>query len=222
MSQGTMLIILAGAGVLLMVLGLAFFIRPRWLVSWLKGTFALTLIIAGGYAAALALDLRHYETLGSLKTIASVGITRTGKQAWQVRLEQDEKEPRNVTIKGDQWQVDARIIRFAGPLSWLGVKPAYRLERIGGRYLSLEQARNSERTVYDLDDDTVFDSWKLDQKYGLPFVEAVYGNATFMPLEDGAVFDIRLSSTGLVSVPANQAARRAMNAWFPEGNHESE
>lgn len=216
MSQDIALIALAAVGGVLALLGLAFFVRPRWFFSWLKGTFALFLIGAGAYVALLALDLRHYESLDSMQTIATVGVSKTGPQAWRVRLEREEQPPLEVVIRGDQWQVDARIIRMAGPLTWLGVRPAYRLDRLSGRYVSLEQERSGQRTVYPLGEDSWFDSWLLDQTYGLPFVEAVYGNATFMPLKDGAIFDVRLSSTGLVALPANPQAREAMEQWFPQ------
>ena len=84
MSQDVALISLAVVGGLLMLLGLAFFIRPRWLLSWFKGTFALLLIAAGGYAAVLALDLRHYQSLDSLETIATIGVSKTGPQVWRI------------------------------------------------------------------------------------------------------------------------------------------
>ncbi|WP_111496068.1 MULTISPECIES: multidrug transporter [Marinobacter] len=216
MPQDFSLLTLAAVGGLLALIGLAFFIRPRWFFSWLKGTFAIFLIAAGAYIGLLALDLRHYQSLESLETIATIGVSKTGPQTWRVRLERNERPPMEVVIRGDQWQVDARILRLEGPLAWLGVKPAYRLDRLSGRYVSLEQERTGERTVYSLGEPSWFDSWLLDQDVGLPFVKAVYGNATFMPLRDGAVFDVRLSSTGLVALPGNDAARTAMDEWFPK------
>ncbi|MEQ5833885.1 multidrug transporter [Marinobacter sp. NFXS9] len=216
MPQDFALLTLAAVGGLLALFGLAFFIRPRWFFNWLKGTFAILLILAGAYIGLLALDLRHYQSLDSMETIATIGVTKSGPQTWRVRLERDEQPPLDVTLRGDQWQVDARIIRLAGPLAWVGVPPAYRLERLSGRYVSLEQERSGERTVYSLGQDSWFDAWTLDQEFGLPFVEAVYGNATFMPLKDGAIFDVRLSSSGLVALPGNQQAREAMEEWFPK------
>ncbi|MBC7184071.1 MAG: multidrug transporter, partial [Marinobacter sp.] len=58
-----------------------------------------------------------------------------------------------------------------------------------------------------------FDLWQLDQQFNLPFVEAVDGNATFMPMRDGAVFDLRLSVSGLAAVPVNEEARAAVQFW---------
>ena len=57
------------------------------------------------------------------------------------------------------------------------------------------------------------DLWELDQTINMPFVEGVYGNATFMPMRDGAMFDIRLSASGLVAVPVNEQAREAVQLW---------
>jgi len=130
-----------------------------------------------------------------------------------VRLQSPGKNTVAETLTGDQWQVDARIIRFSGPLRWLGVAPGYRLERLSGRYTSLEQERAAPRSVIGLGEASWPDLWELDQTFNVPFVEGVYGNATFMPMRDGAMFDIRLSASGLVAVPVNDQAREAIQAW---------
>ncbi|TNE77257.1 MAG: multidrug transporter, partial [Gammaproteobacteria bacterium] len=73
--------------------------------------------------------------------------------------------------------------------------------------------RTAPRSVIQLSDTGWLDLWDLDQEFDLPFVEGVYGNATFMPMRDGAVFEVRLSSSGLVAVPMNEAARQAVQFW---------
>lgn len=135
------------------------------------------------------------------------------EQLWQVTLELQGEPPQQLLVHGDQWQLDARIMRFAGPLRWLGMAPGYRLERLSGRYSLLEQERSLPRTVIGLHQSRWFDLWELDRKYNLPFVEAVYGNATFMPMYDGASYDVRLSSSGLLATPLNEAAREAVLHW---------
>src|SRR5690625_7570671 len=49
-------------------------------------------------------------------------------------------------LRGDQWQLDARIIKWQGFVAAMGVKPGYRLDRISGRYYTLEDERSAERT----------------------------------------------------------------------------
>src|SRR5690625_5714508 len=46
-------------------------------------------------------------------------------------------------LRGDQWQLDARIIKWQGFVAAMGVKPGYRLDRISGRYYTLEDERSA-------------------------------------------------------------------------------
>ncbi|MFC4260477.1 multidrug transporter [Marinobacter lacisalsi] len=213
MSYSMAILVLFGLGGILILIGLAFFLRPQWLMGWIKGMFVLVLVAGGGYGIAVAMELRHYQALSHMETIGSLGIEGVGEQTWRVRLEQPGESAQSWTINGDEWQLDARIIRFEGPFGWLGVKPGYRLERISGRYHSLEQERTGNRTVEAVGDESWPDLWQLDQTWNLPFMEGLYGSATYMPLKDGARYDIRLSSSGLVTVPVNEEARAAVRLW---------
>ena len=213
MSYPMAMIVLACIGAVLILIALAFFRNPRWLLGWIKGMLVLVLIAGGLYGIAVAMELRHYQALSHMETIGSLRTEAIGDQTWRVRLEQPGQAAESWTINGDEWQLDARIIRFGGPFGWLGVKPGYRFERISGRYRSLEQERTGERTVESIGGESWPDLWALDQTWNLPFVEGVYGSAAYMPLRDGALYDIRLSSSGLVPVPVNDEARSAVRLW---------
>ncbi|MCG8517170.1 multidrug transporter [Marinobacter sp. CA1] len=214
MSYQSAMAVLAGIGAILLIAGLAFCLRPRWFFAWLKGTLALALLASGGYAVVVAAGLTQYQSLTGMRTVATVGVARLGPQLWQVTLETEAGKQGRYTLHGDQWQVDARIIHFGGPLTWMKVEPGYRLERLSGRYVSLEQERQATRSVVALNEAAWPDLWALDRQFNLPFVDGVYGNATFMPMADGALFDIRLSATGLAATPANTAAREAVQVWI--------
>lgn len=213
MSFPSAIAILATLGGVLVVAGLAFFIRPKWFLGWLKGTLVLALLLAGAYSLIIAAGLNRYQSLASMDTVASLRIESAGEQTWSVALDITEGASGVYSLKGDQWQLDARIIRFSGPFAWLDIAPGYRLERLSGRYLALEQERYSERSVVGLSSGGWPDLWELERAFNLPFVEAVYGNATFMPMAAGAEFDVKLSSTGLVAMPVNEAAFRSVRVW---------
>lgn len=196
------------------IAGLLFFLRPRWLMAWLRGTAFLCVILSGLYALLVAINIADYQSLAGMQRVASIAVASQGEQNWNVTLRQTGDESATVhSLRGDQWQLDARIIRFTGPLRWLGITPGYRLERLGGRYTSLEQERTEPRTVIGLGDSVWIDLWELDRRFNMPFVEGVYGNAVFMPMRDGASYEIRLSASGLVAVPVNQQARDAVELW---------
>lgn len=213
MSNELATVVLTVFGALLVIAGLLFFLRPRWLLGWLKGMAVFGLMLVGVYTLAIAINVAGYQSLEGMQTVATVSTQRQADQRWYVRLQSPGKNTVAETLTGDQWQVDARIIRFSGPLRWLGVAPGYRLERLSGRYTSLEQERAAPRSVIGLGEASWPDLWELDQTFNVPFVEGVYGNATFMPMRDGAMFDIRLSASGLVAVPVNDQAREAIQAW---------
>ncbi len=206
-------VVLIGVGVVLVVASLLFFLRPRWLLGWLKGMAVFAVLLLGLYALTLGITLTRYDALEGMQTVARIGTVQAGPQRWRVTVETESGAPVQAMILGDQWQMDARILRLAGPLRWLGLAPGYQLERLSGRYTSLEQERNAPRSVIGLSEASWPDLWALDRTFNLPFIEGVYGNATFMPMGDGAQFDVRLSSSGLVAVPTNDQARQAVARW---------
>jgi hypothetical protein len=57
--------------------------------------------------------------------------------------------------------------------------------------------------------------WELVHRYHgwFPWIDALYGSATYLPMADGALFDIRVSQSGLIARPLNQAARTAVGDW---------
>src|SRR5690606_22564180 len=109
-------------------------------------------------------------------------------------------------VAGDQWQLDARVIRWSVPALLAGLPPLYRLERLSGRYVNLDQEREAERTVHALDARAFPDLWTLKRPHPgwLPFVDADYGSAAYLPLLDGARYTITLNARGgLVARPAD-------------------
>jgi len=213
MSHVLATIVLAAAGAVLVIAGLLFFRHPGWLLTWLKGMAVFGVILVGLYVLVIAVNLTSYHSLVGMQTVATISTQRQADQIWQVTLNSDDGVSTVRTLQGDQWQIDVRIIRFSGPLRWLDIASGYRLEQLSGRYTSLEQERSSPRTSITLSEAIWPDLWQWDREVNLPFVEAVDGNATFMPMRDGAVFDVKLSSSGLVSVPMNEQARAAVQFW---------
>ena len=57
--------------------------------------------------------------------------------------------------------------------------------------------------------------WTLLQRYHnyLPWVDTLYGSAAFMPMADGARYEVKVSQSGLVARPLNLVARQAVGAW---------
>ena len=101
-------------------------------------------------------------------------------------------------LAGDEWQLDARVLKWKGWANLLGLDAQYRLERVSGRYRDIEQERKDERTVYALSENPGVDLWTLSIEYPrwLPFVDAVYGSATYLPMADGARYEVSITQSG--------------------------
>lgn len=123
MSHELATLVLAAFGGVLVVGSLIFFLRPRWLWQWLKGMMVFAVLALGLYSLAIAVTLLEYESLEGMDTVATVSTYRQGDQLWQVALQLPDEPPRYEMVRGDQWQLDARMMRFAGPIRWLGVAP---------------------------------------------------------------------------------------------------
>jgi hypothetical protein len=75
--------------------------------------------------------------------------------------------------------------------------------------------KTAPRTVHALVAPDTVDVWSLarrNREY-VPWIDALYGSATYVPMADGAVFQVTVSPTGLVARPLNKAARDAVGGW---------
>jgi len=211
MAIGTIVI-----GALLLLLSLRVLRRSGWLLGWLRGMMGLVLVACGVSMGLLAMDILAYKQLTSESSLATISFERLAEQQYKTWIVDAEGRETIYVLKGDQWQLDARIIKWPGTLAAMGMKPGYRLDRISGRYYSLDMERNAERSVFSIaSSQTPFDLWVWLQRYDtqMPFVDAVYGSAAYVPMEDGASYEVMLSNSGLLARPLNDAATQAVGRW---------
>ncbi|MBU2887081.1 cation/multidrug efflux pump [Gilvimarinus agarilyticus] len=190
--------------------------RNSWILGWLRGMFGLSLLAMALIFAFVAFDIFTYRQIVKEQVIATISFEKLAEQEFKVMLANSDGLEKTYTLRGDQWQLDARIIKWKGEVAKLGIQPGYRLDRISGRYFSLEDERNAERTLYSFNESHLgVDVWQwLRQiKNTLPVVDAVYGSATYLPMADGALFEVSLSGTGLVTRPLNEIAQDAVGLW---------
>jgi hypothetical protein len=209
MLQGSIIFILVVFG-LASIVGAGFLLYRRgWFLIWLKASFAMSLISGAVFALLSLLDILSYKQLLAEVPIASISIYEKQPQHFDLTLIAIDGEEQRFEIYGDQWQLDARLLTWVGPMAALGKKPLYRLDRISGRYISLEQARNAEQSIYGLKQSDVIDVWKILQ--AIPsWIDANYGSAVYMPMENGAVYSVHLTAKGMNVRPVNSIAKKLL------------
>ena len=107
------------------------------------------------------------------------------------------------------------MIKWGATMARLGLDPVFRLERISGRYQALDDERNKPRSVHAIQVSEVFDVWQW-LKRGEPllkFADAEYGTATYLPMANGARYQVTISNFGLLARPENREAEMALDNW---------
>ncbi len=160
-------------------------------------------------------NLRSYQRLTYEQPAGELQFTKHGDRSFEAQLSYPDGERATFPLRGDEWQVDARVLKWHAFANLVGFDAAYRLERISGRYTHIEDERSQLRTVYDLHAAGRIDPWELVHRYRswIPWMDALYGSATFLPMADGGLYEIKVSQSGLIARPLNQAARDSVGSW---------
>jgi hypothetical protein len=178
----------------------------------LSGAVVLLLVSVAGLVAA---NLFTYARLTHEQEAARITSRQLGQRHFAVSLQAQDAPPRHFEVRGDEWQIDARVLKWRAMGNLLGLDTLYRLERLSGRYGDGASERSAPRTVHDLADEPGLDLWALTRRYQryVPLADALYGSAAFVPMAEGAEYVVTVSSSGLVVRPGNEAARKALGAW---------
>ena len=209
------IILFALVGILCLFAAVRRIRRRRVLGGVLIGAAALILILLSAVAALIAGSLLTYQRLSVEQPAGELQLTRTGDREFNALLTYPGGAHANFALRGDEWQIDSQVLKWHAFANLVGFDTVYRLERIGGRYTRVEDERSQPRSVYSLNPPQLIDPWDLVHRYHswVPWMDALYGSATFLPMADDALYEIKLSQSGLVARPLNQAARDAVAGW---------
>jgi hypothetical protein len=185
--------------VLLLAAGLAL-ARRRWLGSVAGLALALVLLTLAALAAALSLGTQGYRALTREETAALITLEPTGPQTVTARFRFPDGREAVFEVAGDELYIDAHILKWHPLANLIGLHTGYELDRVAGRYTSLEDERSKPRTVFPLAHPKPVNLFALAQRYPVlaPLVDAQYGSATFTPVPQPTHLQLQVSTTGLL------------------------
>lgn len=183
---------------------LLFFRDRDWFFQWLRGTAGVLLAGTAFYLVLMSASLFGYQQVVNAVPLASISFVSTGPQAWDATVTEGNGRSRVYEMHGDLWQLDVRLLRYSGIGGIFGSDPSFQLERLSGRYLTVEDEDTKEHSEYSLLPDPVlgFDLWESARENGSLFVSAVRSNVALVPIADGAIYEVVLNDDGLVSLRA--------------------
>lgn len=163
--------------------------------------FGLLLLALAGATGTAAWTLTRFQALTRETTAATIRLEPLGEQRFRATIDTGETPARTFELSGDQVWVDAQIVKWHPYANALGLHTAYRLDRIGGRYRSLDDERTAPRTVESLSDADAAENlfaWAERQPWLRPLVDAQYGSGTFVSAAEPASLQVRVSASGLL------------------------
>jgi hypothetical protein len=181
--------------------------RGRALAFGARSISALLCWALCALCVVLAVATQGYRALTREDVAAEVHLQPVGRQAFLARFVFPDGSEATHRLAGDQLYVDAHILKWKPVANVLGLHTAYELDRVSGRYASLEDELTRPRTIQSLARSKRFDLFDLRQKYPpLAFlVDAEYGSATFVDVKAPSVVQVRVSTTGLLVRPKSAA-----------------
>lgn len=208
-------VVIALLAVIVLLVALRLLLGGSWLMGWLRGTCGFAVLALAGLIGLIGYDISTYSALPNNQPLVTLTFQAQGPQRYEVRLERG-KETRTAMLEGDLWQLDLHVLRWKSLAELIGLESGYRMERLSGRYLAVEQQNLARHGRVLLSEKPLgVDIWQtleLGQR-DMHLVDAQLLRVDYMPIADGAAYAVELAPTGLIAKPVNAAAIEALKNW---------
>lgn len=167
---------------------------------------SVSVLAAAGFGLS-GLNLYTFNRFTAEVVVGSLFFEQLDDEQFAVEWRPVSGKDRDFVLRGEEWQLDVRMIKWTDWLTFLGEDPLYQLDRISGRYRDASKARMTLPDVIDLSDQDLIDLWPWMREKGswLPGVDATYGSSVFLPMVDGARYRVWMTRVGLIARPIKDA-----------------
>jgi hypothetical protein len=176
-------------------------LKKRRLVRTAANTLlALLMLSLSALFATLTISTQGYRAFTREEVVASVATRRLADQRFEARVQYPDGRDTTFLLAGDEFYVDAHILKWKPLANLLGLHTDYQLDRISGRYLNIQDEQSNPRTIFALSPPKPVDLFELRSRHPLLgwLVDAEYGSGTFIATDDQALFDVLVSTSGLL------------------------
>jgi hypothetical protein len=231
--------VVGALGLFLLLVSLGSLFRGRIVGGGLGTLGGGGLMAVAAIAALTGLNVQTYARMTYERPVATLEMKQLGPQYFETtvtqpaRVEGETARSEIYLLNGDDWRIEAQVLKWKPWANVLGLDSQYRLDRLSGRYQDIEQELHSTRSVHALsggDKATVLPGnitvpwklsvWDMARRYRrhIDAVDTLYGGATYMPMADGAKYEVWITQSGLVARPVNDVARDASAGGWSQVN----
>lgn len=193
-------VVFAALGLLSLVAAAGAMRRRRLFRLTTRLTFSVMWLALAASFGILVVGTQGYRALTHEQVAAIVETQPLGEQRFRARFRFPDGRIATYTLSGDELYVDAHILKWKPIANFLGLHTAYELDRVAGRYRELADEQKAPRTVHGIGEDRPIDMFNLRQRYTAlaPLLDTEYGSATFVPADQPARLEVRVSTSGLL------------------------
>jgi hypothetical protein len=176
--------------------------RARLFRFVFRALVSLVLLVVGAVLALFSLGIQGMQALTKEETAARIKVVPSGLQRYDATVTFADGRVETYDLAGDDIYIDGHIVKWTPLANRLGLHTSYRLDRIAGRYRTLEQENTARRTVYAIGTPALIDLVSLGRRLPLAdFFDAEYGSASYVPVAQPGELELMVSTTGLLLRP---------------------
>ena len=199
--------------IIALALSAKFLLNKKWLIGFSRGCLGLFLLLLTVLLGFSASDIFSYKAVENNYSVVTLSFRKKEGNSYHVELQEAGGSYYASDIEGQQWQLNMRMFKWTPLFGAVGFRPGYRLEDISGRFIELQLDKMVEKPeLKKMNVSGQIDVWQFLNQHpaAFPSVEAYIGSPGFIPVADGAIYDVILSGQNLTVNPLNDAAQSAL------------
>jgi len=151
----------------------------------------------------LLLGIQGYQMLTDETPIGKVSIIPKSEQSFVAVIQLEGKPEQLFRLAGDEVMFEANVLKWKSWSTLLGLKTAYRMDRIRGRYYAVEDEKNKPSTLFSLVDKSNADiaKWREQYRYLSFLLDVEHGSASFASADRKKEFTLMMTTNGLLLRP---------------------
>jgi hypothetical protein len=160
----------------------------------------LLMISLSALFGTISSAIQGYHALTREELAVIVKVEPTGEQKYMAWFFMPDGSEKVFSLTGDQLYIDAHILKWKPLANIFGLHTSYELDRVAGRYATLNDEKTKVHTVYSLSRDKPLDMFYLRRRFAILnfLLDAEYGSATFINSNSAEEFRVMVSTTGLL------------------------
>ncbi len=141
-----------------------------------------------------------YQGLTREEPAATIKLMATGEQSFNLQLVFPDGTSRFFSLKGDEFLIDANILKWKPWTNVMGLHTAYRLDRISGRYHQAEDEINQPRTLFEINDNSQqgLGKWREQYRFLSFLLDVEHGSASFVDANPDFEYQLMVTNDGLL------------------------